>query len=118
MGNLKALEARLAHLEARVAAIPDPKVQEARDERWILHIDTWLHEGSIEDIPEKDCDSSMWNSLSQYGPSYMGLVWEEILPGREEFLAAGGEFMRARDCEDFVGGRPFDVPGPDTPRKL
>jgi hypothetical protein len=118
VGNLKSLEARLAHLEARVAAIPDPKEQEARDERWILHTDTWLLEGSFEDIPEKDREPTMWETLSRYGPSYLGLVWEEILPGREEYLASGVDFTRARGCEDFVGGRPYGAPGPDTPRKL
>jgi hypothetical protein len=106
MGSLKALEAHHARLEARVAALPDPKEQEARDERWNLHADMWLLEGCFEDIPEKDRDPSMWESLSRYGPSYLGLVWEGILPGRKEYLAAGVDFARASGCEDFIGGRP------------
>ena len=118
MASLKSLEARLARLEARVAAVPDPEEQEARDERWFLHTDTWLLEGSFEDMPEKDRDASMWESLSRYGPSYLGLIWEGILPGREELLAAGVDFTRARGCEDFVGGRRYGAPAPDTPRKL
>jgi hypothetical protein len=118
VASLKSLEARLTRLEARVAAVPDPKEQEARDERYNLHVVTWLLEGSFEDIPEKDRDPSMWETLSRYGPSYLGLVWEGILPGREGFLAAGVDFTRASGCEYLVGGRPYGAPGPDTPRKL
>ena len=33
MENLKCLEARLARLEARMAAIPDPKEQDASTEK-------------------------------------------------------------------------------------
>ncbi len=118
MGTLKSLEARLACLEARVAAIPDPEEQEASRKTYLLHEETWLLGGSFEDIPAQDRDSSTWEFLLRYGPSYLGLVWEGILPGREELLAAGVDFTRASGCEDFVGGRLYGAHDPDTPRKL
>ena len=108
MGSLraKALEARLARLEARVAAIPDPEEKEASNKRFCLHMETWLLGGSFEDIPKEDRDLSLWDFAVSYGPVYLGLVWEEILPGREECLADGVDFTRAIDCSYIGGGRP------------
>ena len=119
MGSLraKALEARLARLEARVAAMPDPKEEEASNKRFYLHMKTWMIGGSFENIPQKDRDPSLWDFAVSYGPVYLGLVWEGYLPGREEDLAAGVDFTRAMDCSDIVGGRFLGAPGPDTPRK-
>ena len=114
MGNLKALEARLARLEARVATIPDPKEQNASTQGWILHVDTWFLGGSFEDIPEKDRDPIMWEDVAKYGPAFLKMIWEENMPGREELLAAGVDFTRARGCEDFVGGRPPTAPPAPT----
>jgi hypothetical protein len=119
MGSLraKALETRLARLEARVAAIPDPEEEKASNEMFYLHMKTWLFGGSFEDVPQKDRDPSLWDFAVSYGPVYLGLVWEGDLPGREEDLAAGVDFTRAMDCSDSVGGRLYGAPGPDTPRK-
>jgi hypothetical protein len=119
MGSIraKAFEARLARLEARVAAIPDPKEEEASTKTFCLHMETWFLGGSFEDVPKKDRDLSLWNLAVKYGPGYLGLVWEGILPGREVDLAKGVDFTQATDCSDIVGGRPCGAPGPDTPRK-
>ena len=99
MGSLKSLEARLARLEARVAAIPDPEERDASTERWILHVDTWSLGGSFEDIPEKDRDPIMWEDVAKYGPAFLKMIWEENMPGREELLAAGVDFTRAKDAD-------------------
>jgi hypothetical protein len=113
----KSLEARLAHLEARVAAVPDPEEEETSTKRFYLHMETWFLGGSFEDVPEEERDPSLWELAVSCGPVYLGLVWEGGLPGREEGLADGVDFTRAMDCSDMVGGRPYGAPGPDTPRK-
>ena len=120
MGSLRALEARLARLEARVAAIPDPEEQEARHERLILHLDAWFIGGCFEDIPEKNRDASMWEFVLKYGPVYLEMVWEGIVDGREELLAAGVDFTRVEgvDEDDVAAVRPYGAPGPSTPSKL
>ena len=117
MGSLKSLKARLARLEVRVAAITDPKEQEESERVLLLHVETWFLGGSFEGIPKKDRDPSLWEHAVKYGPGYLGLVWEGILPGREECLADGVDFTRARDRSYIVGGRPCGAPSPDTPRK-
>jgi hypothetical protein len=104
MGNLKALEARLARLEARVATIPDPKEQNASTQGWILHVDTWFLGGSFEDIQEKDREPSMWEQALKYGPVFLKMIWEGNMPGREVLLAAGVDFSRVRGADQvFVG---------------
>ena len=119
MGSLRtnALETRLARLEARVAAIPDPEEQEESERVLLLHMETWSLGGSFEDIPKKDRNLSLWEHAVKYGPGNLGLIWEGILPGREEDLAAGVDFARASGCKYLVGGRPYGAPSPDTPRK-
>ena len=99
MGSLRSLEARLARLEARVAAIPDPEEQEATTERWILHVDTWSLGGTFEDIPKKDRDPIMWEDVAKYGPVFLKRIWKGDMPGREELLAAGVDFTRAKDAD-------------------
>ncbi len=64
MGRLRALEARLARLEAGILAIPDPE-EEASTKMFYLHMETWFLGGSLEDIPEKDRDSSLWEFASR-----------------------------------------------------
>jgi hypothetical protein len=119
MGSLgaKALEARLARLEARVAAITDPEEQEESERMMFLHMETWFLGGSFEDIPKKDRDPRLWEHAVKYGPVHLGLVWEGLLSGREEYLADGVDFTRAMDCSDVIGGRPYGASGPHTPRK-
>ena len=119
MGSLRtnALEARLTRLEVRVAAITDPEEQEESERLLLLHMKTWTLGGSLEDIPKKDRDPSLWEHAVKYGPGYLGLVWEGILPGREECLPDGVDFTRAMDCSYIVRGRLYGAPGPDTPRK-
>ena len=120
MGNLKSLEVRLARLEARVAAIPDPEEQEASAKMLLLHHDVWLLGGSFEDIPEEDRDPSIWEFVLKYGPVDLEMVWEGIVGGREELLVAGVDFTRVEgvDEEDVAAVRPYGAPGPDTPPKL
>ena len=120
MGSLRALEARLARLEARVAAIPDPQEQEASAERWILHLDAWLLGGCFEEILEKNRDASMWEDAVKYAPVFLQMVWEGFLDGREELLVAGVGFTRVEgvDEDDVAAVRPYGAPGPGTPPKL
>lgn len=99
MGSLRTLEARLARLEARVAAIPDPKEQDASTERWILHVDTWFLGGSFEDIQEKDREHSMWEDAVKYGPVFLKMIWEGNMSGRDELLTAGVDFSRAKEAD-------------------
>ena len=121
MGISKGLQARLARLEAKVEALPDPVAeQEAELERarlFELHWLTWATGGSFEDIPEKDRDPEIWESVLRYGPILLGYVWEGFEPGREELLAIGVDFTLADDL-DIVSAPKYGAPGPDTPRKL
>jgi hypothetical protein len=61
----------------------------------------------LEDIPEKDRDPSMWEFVSDYAPVYLRLVWEGILDGRDELLAAGVDFTRLEgvDEDDVAAAR-------------
>ena len=99
MASLRSLEARLARLEAQIAAIPDPEEQNASTEKWILHVHTWLLGGSFADIPEKDRDSSMWGHAVKYGPVFLKMIWEGNMPGREKLLAAGVDFSRVEGAD-------------------
>jgi len=104
-----------------VEALPDPVAeQEAELERarlFELHWLTWATGGSFEDIPEKDRDPEIWESVLRYGPILLGYVWEGFEPGREELLAIGVDFTLADDL-DIVSAPKYGAPGPDTPRKL
>lgn len=120
MGSLKlrALEVRLARLEARVAAIPDREQEKERKRVWFLHEDAWLLGGTLEDIPEKDRDPSSWECLSEYGPVYLEMVWEGLLDGREVLLAAGVDFTRLESIdEDDIRGHINRTSDPHTPHK-
>jgi hypothetical protein len=117
---LRALEARLTRLEARVAAIPDPEEQKEARRVFLLHQDAWLVGGSLEDVPVKDRDPSTWEILSEYGPLYLKMIWEGILDGRDELLAAGVDFTRLEgvDEDDVAAVRAPGLPGPDVHLKL
>ena len=117
MGIQKRGKDWLTRLEARVRCLPDPEAERERERLLERHIFTWSLRGSLDDIPEKDRDLELWEFAVEYGPIFLGLVWEGEQPGREELLAAGVDFTLARDVS-LVGGRPYGAPGPDTPRKL
>jgi hypothetical protein len=109
---------RLEKLEARVASLPDREAERERKRLYELHFVTWATRGSFADIPEKQRDPEMWESVVEYAPIFLGYIWEGFHPGREEFLAAGVDFTLADDVSDVIGGRKYGAPGPDTPRKL
>ena len=113
----KPLKARLAQLEARVASLPDREAERESKRLYELHFLTWATRGSFEDIPEKERDPEMWESVVEYGPIFLGFIWEGHHPGREECLAAGVDFTLADDS-DVIGAPKYGAPGPDTPRKL
>ena len=108
MRSLKRLEPRLARLEVSFKDLPDLAREEQEKKSLLeLHIQTWLAGGSFEDIPEKERDPEFWEFLCTYGPVWLGLVWENHLPGRDQLLAAGVDFARAEGIdEEMVGGRP------------
>ena len=82
------------------------------------HVHTWLMGGSFEDIPEKDRNPTLWEEASKYGPVWLGLVREGVLPGHKELLAAGVDFTRAMDVGGgIVGKRRNHAPAPTTRRK-
>lgn len=119
MGNLRSLEARLARLEARVAAIPDPEKVKEQERILRLYLDVRDRGGTLEDVPEKDRDPCTWKVVSDYAPVYMGMVWEGLLDGREEALADGVDFTRLEgvDEDDVAAVRAGGTPGAgDQPR--
>lgn len=120
MRSLKHLEARLARLEMSFKGLPDLAKEEQEKKNLLeLHIHTWLFDGSFEDIPEKERDLELWEFCRKYGPVWLGLVWENHPPGREQLLAAGVDFTRAEDIdEEMVEGRPYGAGGPNAPPKL
>src|SRR5215203_5801942 len=96
----KHLVERLARLETRVASLPDPEAERESERVASLHTETWLDGGSLEDIPEKDRDPSLWQTYCSYGPVLLAMVWEGELPGREEMLADGIDFTRAEGIDE------------------
>lgn len=118
--NLRALEARLTRLEARVATISDPEEEKERERILLLYLHIWDRRGSLEDIPEKDRDPSTCELVSKYAPVYLEMVWEGILDGREEALAAGVDFTRLEgvDEDDVAAVHAPGLPGPDVHPKL
>src|SRR5215216_3253080 len=114
MSSLKRLEARLARLEVTFKDLGDlAKAEQERKSLLELHIHTWLFGGSFEDIPEKERDLELWEFCCEYGPVWLGLVWENHLPGRDQLLAAGVDFTRAEGIdEEMVGSRPHGAGGP------
>jgi hypothetical protein len=120
MRSRKGLEARLARLEASFKGLPDLAKEEQEKKSLLeLHIQTWLAGGSFEDIPEKERDPELWEFCCEYGPSWLGLVCNEHLPGRDQLLAAGVDFFtRAEGIDkDLVGGCPYSAGDPNVPPK-
>lgn len=116
MGNLRSLEARLARLEARILAIPDPEEQKAREQVTLAHHETWLLGGSFEDVMEKDRDPALWDFVLKYGPVHLEMVWKGLLDGREELLAAGVDFARLAgiDEDEVAAARASGATGPEV----
>jgi hypothetical protein len=71
----------------------------------LRHFRVWPVGREIEEVPAEIRDAQMCAYTEEYGPVYLGLVWEGILEGCEEFLAAGIDFTLAEDCSDIGGGR-------------
>ena len=111
----KDLHKRLERLERQV---PQPADQAERDdmrtEHYLEHFRVWSVGGELEEIPEEIRDAKMWAHAEEYGPVFLGLVWEGILEGREEFLADGVDFTLAEDSSDTVGGRRHPPPDRDS----
>jgi hypothetical protein len=101
------LEKRLARLEAMAQQLSTEP--ESARQKWLglyeTYFDAWARGLSVEDISQDDADAELWRATELYAPIVMGMIWEGILPGREELLAAGADFSRAEDCSDIVGGR-------------
>jgi hypothetical protein len=122
--TLRALEARLTRLEARVATFSDPVEEKERERILLLYLDLWDREGGLEDVSEKDRDPIMWKAVSDYAPVYLEMVclemvWEGLLDGREEALADGVDFTRLEgvDEDDVAAVRAGGTPGAgDQPR--
>jgi hypothetical protein len=71
----------------------------------IRHFRVWAVGRKLEELPAEIRNAEMWGCAEEYGPVFLGLVREGILEGREEFIAAGIDFMLAEECSDIVGGR-------------
>jgi len=120
MGSLKKLRARLARLEARKGGSSNPGTPKtpSTDHLHVLHVHTWATGAAFEDIPEKDRYPELWETALRYGPLYLGLVREEVLPGYKELLKAGVDFTRATDVgAGSVGKGRNHAPAPDTLRQ-
>jgi hypothetical protein len=106
------LERRLARLEARARQLPTEPASE-RERRLGLYdtyFDAWAKGLSVQDVSPEPEDLEIWHEVERYAPIMLGLIWEGIVPGREELLAAGADFGRAEDCSDVVGGRVNPLP--------
>jgi len=114
----KALYERLERLERKIPQPADQTgwdtEQEGRTELALRHLRVWAVGGKLEELPAEIRDAEMWAHAEEYGPVFLGLVWEGILEGREEFIAAGVDFTLAEDCSDIVGGRLHPPPRPES----
>ena len=114
MGRLRTQKARLARLEARIFSIPDPEEKKEQERTLLLCLDVWNRGGTLEDVPVKDRDPSTWKFVSNYAPVYLKVVWEGLLDGRDELLAAGVDFtlIEGVDQDDVAAVRAGGSPGP------
>jgi hypothetical protein len=113
---VRELERRLARLEARAQELPTEPASERqrRLELYDSYFEGWARGLSLQDFSQEDADAEIWEATERYGPVVLGMIWEGILPGREELLAAGVDFSRADDSSDVVGGRVNPLP-PEMP---
>lgn len=113
------LEKRLARLEARAAKQLFTEAVSERERRlsrlYDAHLDAWLRGLTPEDISQDERASEVWRRIEQYAPIALAMIWEGVLPGREELIGAGIDFSRAVDASDVVGGRVNPLP-PDLER--
>ena len=109
------LEKRLARLEARAQQLPTepPSERHRRLELYDTYFDAWVRGLTPEDISQEGRDAEVWRVTEVYAPMVLGMIWEGILPGREELLAVGVDFGKAEACPDVVGGRINPLP-PET----
>ena len=112
----RALYERLERLERKIPRPAEQTEREGSTELYLEHFRVWAIGGEIEEIPEGIRDAEMWAHAEEYGPVFLGLVWEGILEGREEFLAAGIDFTLAEECSDIVGGRLHPPPRSESQR--
>ena len=112
----RALHGRLERLERKMPQPADQSEREGSTELFLEHFRVWAVGGELEEIPEEIRDAEMWARAEEYGPVFLGLVWEGILEGREEFLEAGVDFTLAEDCTDIVGGRCHPPPRSERQR--
>ena len=112
----KALHERLQRLERKIPRPADQTEKEGWTELALRHFKVWAVGGRFEEIPEGIRDAEMWAHAEESGPVFLGLVWEGILEGREEFLAAGIDFTLAEECSDIVGGRLHPPPRSESQR--
>jgi hypothetical protein len=110
------LQKRLNRLERKIPRPADQTEQEGRTELHLRHFKVWAVGGEIEEVPEEIRDAEMWAHAEEYGPVFLGLVWEGTLEGREEFLAAGIDFTLAEECSEIVGGRLHPPPRSESQR--
>jgi hypothetical protein len=59
------------------------------------HFRAWSVGRELQEIPEEIRDAGMWAYAEKFGPTFLGLVWEGSIEGREELLAAGVDFNLA-----------------------
>jgi hypothetical protein len=86
------LQERLARLEHQIPRPSDQEERERRTEHFIEHFKIWSKGRKLEEVPEEIRDAQMWAYAKEYGPVYLGLVWEGSIEGREELIAAGVDF--------------------------
>jgi hypothetical protein len=110
------LQERLNRLERQIPRPADQTEREGSTELLLWHFRVWAVGGELEEIPEEIRDAEMWAYAEEYGPVFLGLVWEGVLEGREEFLAAGVDFTLAEECSDIVGGRLHPPPRSESQR--
>jgi hypothetical protein len=107
-----------------VAYLSNPEAEREQERVAILHCDTWFEGGSLEDIPEKDRDPSLWESACRYGPFLYGdalskMVQEGEVSMLEELLDAGIDFTRFEGItEDEIRAYLNKTSNPNTPHKL
>ena len=98
--------------------LPDPEAEREWVRIFFLHFHTWFDGGSLEDIPEKDRDPSVWEIICYYRDAIMEMVEKEVVDGSEELPAADIDFTRdAGVDEDTIRDQSNRTSGPNIPHK-